>query len=408
MVRLPSPLPFVLRVPIDDVGQDPATGRDVVLLSDESLPVSYDGDMGCWRLAKGEGLDWRLDDPVWRAAAGGWVTGSLEDFARRPDISSAIREVSLPPVPMVANGARPVPRTIHYIWIGEDGMPQDLAANVRSNASHSDTFRSVVHVHAESARGLAKLRSQLHAPGIAVSDLREEPFFADFMASPLAGYYRYFIGDSGRNYGAASDMLRVKLMHRHGGIYLDVDDTIMRSPRVDALFAGPDDLLLNNMVIVAHYGFHGYCSSNFACHPGNAVLAGMADEMERRLVAERALFEAPRPWRSGAAEGDGSYGDSSMLAYILEIFRLTGPLVFNDVLREMRPDYYWIERHLLGAYLKLNWSPAEPRYVATDYMNRLHAAKNHYLPFGEQAFEVRIGSAHSWNPVAGAQAQSTR
>jgi Glycosyltransferase sugar-binding region containing DXD motif len=410
----PTP-PFVLQVPIDDVGQDPLTGRDRVLLDGKALPVAYDADLGCWRLTAGQGMNWRLDDPVWRVESGGWRSGSFDDFARAPVLPSAIQTVSLPPVPALPNDARPVPRTIHYIWIGEAGMPEDLAANIRANASRSGAFSSVVHVHAESAPGMAKILAQLgYDPNITVSDLREEAFFAEFMGSTLAGFYRYFNGESGRNHGAASDILRVRLMHHYGGIYLDVDDALASTPGADAvLLAGPDDLLLNNMVVVAHYGFHGYCSSNFACHPGNPVLEGMAAEMERRLVAERTFFDTPRPWRHGDMAGKNSYDDPSMLAYILEVFRLTGPLVFNDVLREMRPDCYWIEQNMLAAYLKLNWSPAEPRYVANAYMDRMQGAKEHYLPFAEGAFAVRVGSAHSWNPTVaaptdGPQAQSMR
>jgi hypothetical protein len=47
-----------------------------------------------------------------------------------------------------------------------------------------------------------------------------------------------------RNYAAASDILRYRLIDEYGGIYLDCDDTIDVSFAGAPLKAGPNDVLL--------------------------------------------------------------------------------------------------------------------------------------------------------------------
>ncbi|WP_189338908.1 glycosyltransferase [Chromobacterium amazonense] len=263
----------------------------------------------------------------------------------------------------------------------------------------------LLHAHVQSQQGWKRLVAQFPSQsGVELVDLSDEAHFATLNAGPLGPFYRYFIGATGQNYGAASDILRVHLLHQYGGIYMDVDDVvsgaITRHP-----YAGPDDLLLNRMVSVERYDFHGYPNSNFACHAGNDVLAAMLDEMARRLGAETDLFDAPRPWRA-ANRAPTKVEYAEMQTYIRRIFRLTGPGLFNDMLRVNRPDYYWLERDLLNAYQRLSVSPTEPRVLVEDYFGRMHAAKAFYLPFSEPSFDVSIGHAHSWNPDVGISVSS--
>ncbi|WP_440030300.1 glycosyltransferase family 32 protein [Chromobacterium amazonense] len=362
--------------------------------------MAYCVETGHWFLLEPSEYGLVPSQPIRRRAPGHWEV--VQEVGRDVPALAAgqWQGIDLPPLPVLASAPCPLPRVIHYVWIGEHGLPGELAHTLWQSVEHCTDYRVRLHAHTQTEEGWQRLMEQFPAAsGVELVDLSGEAHFAAFNTGPLGRFYRYFISAAGRNYGAASDILRLHLLYQQGGIYLDVDDMvsggITRHP-----CAGPDDLLLNRMVLVELYGFHGYANSNFACHAGNRVLAAILDEMARRLNAEVDLFDAPRPWRPAGREPTEEE-HAGMLAYIQRIFRLTGPGLFNDVLRASRPDYYWIERDLVSAYQRLSVSPAEPCVLANDYFERMHAAKAFYLPFAEPSFDVSLGSAHSWNPVCG-------
>lgn len=391
--------PYTVSLPMDDI-ETADGGGYLARVQGEARAVAYHVESGHWFLLAPSEYGLVPSQPIRRRAPGQWEPVA-EVGAGAPGLAATRWQgIDLPPLPVLASDPRPLPRVIHYVWIGEHGLPADLAQNLRQNAQRCTGYRVRLHAHTQTAEGWRRLVEQFPAAsGVELVDLAGEAHFAALDAGPLGRFYRHFIGVAGRNYGAASDILRVHLLHQQGGIYLDVDD-VVNGVITHHPCAGPDDLLLNRMVLVEQYGFHGYANSNFASHAGNRVLAAMLDEMAHRLDAEAGLFDAPRPWRP-VGRAPTAAEQAGMLAYILRIFHLTGPGLFNDVLRASRPDYYWIERELVGAYQRLSVSPAEPRVLADDYFERMHAAKAFYLPFAEPSFDVSIGSAHSWNPARG-------
>ncbi|KVC71740.1 hypothetical protein WI75_25500 [Burkholderia ubonensis] len=291
-----------------------------------------------------------------------------------------------------------IPRLVHFIWIGDAPLPTMLAQRIIQNAARCPGFQCRLYIEASDPVAQQRLANCFPpASGITLVDLQCDARFQAFLETPLGRFYRHFASPAGNNYSAASDILRAYLLHRDGGLYMDVDDSISRPVSADyELTAGSDDVLLNRMVTVKEYDFSGYPSSNFACQPGNPVLAAWLEEMTHRLGRATEFLKRPRPWEhiNGA---DRSY----LLEYITTIFHLVGPGVFNEVLRTCRPDHYYIERDLLTAYRITTISPAEPRYVVERYFNAMHAAKAYYLPFAEPTFDIEIGSAHSWNlPVS--------
>jgi hypothetical protein len=397
---VPVPVPYVLSIPMDDVELSD-DGRYRIQIDGEPHVVAYHVELDCWFLLKPSPMGHLLAEPVWRTRPGQWHVGNPDTFSQRPSLGVNRRsEIVLPPVTPLTPNAQPLPRTIHYVWIGEVGVPEALVETMSNNVRRCPGYRMMLHAHASTPAGWQRLQEQFPPQsGIELIDLGGESHFDAFQQSTLGKFYQYFIGEAGRNYGAASDILRVYLLHREGGIYMDVDDQLAHPLAADlTLSAGLDDLLLNTMVDVKQYAFHGYSNNNFACHAGNPVLAEMLREMERRLSAEESLFLKPRPWRK-SQDGGSRAEREEMLVYILSIFRLTGPDLFNDVVRALRPDYYLLEEAMLNAYGKLTMSPSEPLYVAEDYFDRMHAAKALYLPFSELPFKVKVGSAHSWNPV---------
>jgi hypothetical protein len=387
----------VIHIPVDDVEREPVTGNPVIRLGGDLRRVAWHADLGCWLIVTGNPCACTLGDPVWRTGTGCWHTGSAEEFMVAPVLPSRAITFTLPPVPPVAEDASPVPAVIHFVWIGDHGIPADLLANIARNVSRSPGFACTVHGHADTAGGRALLQQQVISAGARFNDLTNDPAFARFMASGLGACYRQFIPEASRNLGAASDLLRVVLLYEHGGVYLDCDDCIESTwPAPDQLLAGAQDILLNKMVRVPHLGFRGYNSSNFACHPGNPVLAALLKEMQLRLEGASAFLASPRPWRE-ATVADDLESVQQMEIYKLRILHLTGPVVLNDVLSGLRPDYYPIEALMLHAYQQLNPHPGDPCVLADDYFERMHAVKRHYLPFADGPFAVTVGNADSWN-----------
>lgn len=396
----PSDTAHVIHVPVDDVEREAVTGNPVVRLDGECRRVAWHADLSCWLMVEGNPCARTLGQPVWRTAARCWRSGTAAEFIHAPSLPSRTVAFTLPPVPDIPVDATPVPALVHFIWIGEHGMPAELLDNIAANVKLSPGFTCIVHGHALTVDGLATLRAQIASAGASFDNLAESPVFATFVASPLGRFYRSFLPSAQRNLGAASDILRACLLHDYGGVYLDCDDRIEATwPAPDQLLAAPNDILLNKMVRVPHLGFRGYNSSNFACHPGSPVLAALMAEMLLRLEAAADVIAMPRPWRE-AVQADDPESVQRMEIYKLRILHLTGPVVLNDVLCGLRPDYYPIEAWLLHAYEQLNPVPGEPCVLADDYFERMHAAKRHYLPFAEGPFGVAVGNADSWNRQA--------
>lgn len=388
---------FTFEVPTNGILADPDTGYDMIDLDGTLQRVAYHVDLGIWRVLEGDPGHRRLGPSVWRAAGGEWRIGTYEECLGRLDLQATFEFIELPAVPGINEAATPVPRLIHFIWIGENGIPDALARNITVNAQRGTGFRTIVHVHAETATGMARVRAQLTSSGVEVNDLLNEPAYARFMQSPLGPFYTRFLADPTRNYGAASDMLRMHLLYTYGGIYMDCDDTIVNAFPVDAvLLAAPDDLLLNAMISAPSVDFAGYNQSSFACQPANPLLTKILDSMAARLQGAADFMAAPRPWRTASTDSDPSRS-TELNAYVARILALTGPSIFSQVLQQARPDYFAIERSLLSAYEKTTYGPGEPRYVADVYMDAMRAAMAYYVPFAHAPFEIVIGNADSWN-----------
>lgn len=390
---------YIVSVPMDGVEMS-EDGRYRIIINEQRRVVAYHVELASWVLLKSSPVGMVPDVRVSFGGSGRWQVGSANTSDGRPKTrSSRWSKVVLPPVVDTPLRARPIPRTIHYIWIGDSGMPEHLVRTVLQNACHCSDYHVRIHTHTSTLSGLQRLQTQFASqPSIEVVNLFCEPHFAIFQNSTIGRFYRYFVNEKWRNYGAASDILRLHILHREGGIYMDVDDKIKGKIHPNFyLYAGPDDILLNRMVEVEKYNFDGFPNSNFATHAGNRVIEGMLDEMSRRLCAGKSFFKFPRPWIRTSNKNQENR--TIMLDYIKTIFELTGPTLFNDVLLQLRPDYYDIIPALLRAYEATAVAHTEPRILAYDYFERMHTAKKFYLPFCENTFDVEIGSAHSWNPV---------
>ncbi|WP_250628399.1 glycosyltransferase [Pinirhizobacter soli] len=369
-----SPPSMVVDIPVGGIEVDSHTGVDTALVDGQRLPVQFDLDQRVWTTAHQDG------------------TPSLALACLNDD--SRLRRVELPGMPAVPLNARPIPQFLHFVWVGHRLMPEALVNRVLLNALRTPGFRTIVHVGMDDPSLLAAMRNRLtdRVPWVNVLSLDDEPCFSAFRELPVHRYYRAFIEETTRNYGAASDLLRLWLVYAYGGVYLDVDDVFADEVDINAhLLAARGDLLLGSRYSDPLHGFAGYNQSHFASHAGNPVLMCMLDEACLRLEASPAFF-ADRPWgRPGEPE------DHRMNAYIRAVFHLTGPQLFTDMISALRPDIASVEANLLRAMEVLHYSPDRPRYRAESYLATANAALMHYLPFRDGPFRVVIGSAGSWN-----------
>jgi hypothetical protein len=360
-------------IPVAAIYADPRTGVDTAVVNGCETQVVFDLDSGTWHArTPNEGLSAPLDD---------LATGA------------SFRRIDLPSFPAVPTAITPIPRFLHFVWVGHTTIPDALAQRVVVNALRTPGFRTIVHADVASAALLDALRARLtgEVPWITVINLREEPCFAGFAAHPVYSYYQAFMGETARNYGAACDLLRLWLVYAYGGIYLDVDDLFANEIPPEACpLAAAGDLLLGVNFSVPEYAFSGCCQSHFASHAGNALLTSMLTESAARMQAS-SIFSSCRPWRK-AGEPD----NDDLNAYIREVLRLTGPQLFTDLIATYRPGVLELDADLLKAMEILHYTPERPRYRADRYLAAAAISLAHYRPFRDGLFRVVVGAAGSW------------
>jgi len=360
-------------IPVDGIHVDAVTGFDTALVDGGHIEVLFDFDLDAWRAV----------------AADGQLSGPLQGLARE----SVTRAITLPAFPAVPGDASDIPRFLHFVWVGHMPMPESLAQRVVLNALRTPGFRTIVHADMASMALLSTLHKRFsQVPWITVLSLRTEPCFEGFASHPVYPHYEAFMGEAARNYGAASDLLRLWLVYAYGGIYMDVDDEFANEvPMGACLKASADDLLLGSCYSVVDFDFFSYTQSHFASQPGNALLMQMLAESANRL-ATSPIFSWPRPWRT-----PGEPISLELNTYIREVLRITGPKLFTDVIAEYRSEAFNLEGNLLRAMEVLHYTPDRPRYIASSYLAAAGAALAHYQPFGAGTFQVKVGAEGSWN-----------
>lgn len=361
-------------IPVDGIHVDTVTGFDTALIDGRPMEVLFDFDLNAWRAV--------IED--------GGLSGPLQGLARE----SRTRVVTLPAFPAVPENTSDIPRFLHFVWVGHTSMPESLAQRVVLNALRTPGFRTIVHADMATPALLSMLRERFRqVPWITVISLRTEPSFEGFASHPVYPHYEAFMCEATRNYGAASDLLRLWLVYAYGGIYMDVDDEFVNEVPIEAcLKASADDLLLGSCYSVVEFDVFSYTQSHFASQPRNALLMQMLAESANRL-ATSPIFSWRRPWRT-----PGEPITLELNTYIREVLRITGPKLFTDVIAENRTEAFNLEGSLLRAMEVLHYTPDRPRYLAGSYLAAAGAALAHYQPFGAAGpFQVKVGAEGSWN-----------
>lgn len=389
----------ILKVPLDHVN-DREDGKFYINISGDISPAVWVDDLQCWFLLERQPNGSLSSHPVWLNEDAQWIKGSSLTFSQRPPAYLAKRYlyVNLPPKPAVRTKPnKPVPEIIHYIWIGDNAIPDDLKKTMTDNAARCPSWRFILHVHALNKKTLKRIRHQFPSEGrIIIKNLSLNPDFMTFLLTDSGSFYQRFLEEEHKNYGAASDILRLDVLNRYGGIYMDVDDKITSQiPTGYRLYATHNEVLLHGMLNISVYNFNGFGNSLIACHPGNPVIMAMLDEQTSRLQNAPCFFHKQRPWYTASTK----LPEGEMLDYLKNIFYLTGPVMFTDVLKKLHPEYFLLESNLVTAYKALNVSPSEPRIICNDYLEALENTVRYHFPFAGPEFSVKVGHAHSWNPV---------
>ncbi|MDH1658127.1 glycosyltransferase [Pseudomonas mosselii] len=293
-----------------------------------------------------------------------------------------------------AEGLLPIPKKITCLWVGDQVIDARLLENLSLNAQRLQgsayqirlyLTNALPAVYEENVRLLAAA-----APGLSVLPMEEQAFFQAFRQSTSFEQYQAALEGNGgvaRNYASASDVLRYPMLAHEGGIYMDMDDTLLAAhadgsgAAIDTvdLRTTQDGLLIpppmRNEKLRMNCLFN---TSLIGSHAGNPTLAAISEEMRVRFMAGRDFYDA-KP--SLADDPEGFY------RYAGRLSRLTGPALITDIIDRQWPAL----RNLRHAVNLLSM----PQINAGQFIDVEALAQAIYdqLPLNRIA---RVGGFHSW------------
>ena len=354
----------------------------------------------------------QLDPPAYipRAGQRGLVRAPEARETSHEQRSASLRalgiDLPLPvaiPEPLAEDSLREIPKHGMSIWLGDKVLDEDLLANIANNAQRLEEAgyqyrfylsRTWPEAFEENRRLL-----QQWAPSLTLLPLEEQAVYESFSRTPLFSQYQAAIdGNHGvaRNFSSASDALRYHLLDQEGGLYMDVDDTLLgerrtlmidgvrheehgESLRTLALKTTASGLLLHpplsNELLGMNMQFNG---SMIGSHPGNPTLKAIMEEMHARYAAMPDFYDQ-RP--------DRTLDPQAFHRYSASLNRLSGPAMLTDVVMRELPALRTL-REINNFYVMPNFNAAaliDPQAYA--------AAQRDYLPLARIA---RIGSRNSW------------
>lgn len=310
--------------------------------------------------------------------------------------------VELPPAP--AEPLQPIPKRVMGIWIGERVIGDDLLANIGRNAEQLKNTEYAFQLYLSNANTAAfeeNLRLlAAHAPTLEILPLEQQPVFEAFRQSPYHAQYEAALkgnGVSSSNPASAADILRYRLLDHQGGLYMDVDDTLLAPgeypynkdgvtkglpgealDQVD-LSTTPDGLLLFPPASNQKMGMNWlYNNSLIGSHASNPTLKAISEEILTRFHNEPEFYSS-KPSLSQDPE--------AFYRYASTLCRLTGPGVLTDIVDQRLPA--------LGTLRQIYNLFAMRQINAVAYLDegRYVAATNRLQPLDRIA---KIGGAQTW------------
>ncbi|HDS1780437.1 TPA: mannosyltransferase [Pseudomonas putida] len=294
-------------------------------------------------------------------------------------------------IPTPAPDSAPIPKLISSLWVGDKVISEPLLANLAANAARlSDSEYSMRLFLSKASPTAYEQNARLlaaRAPGLQVLPLEEQGFFRAFRQSRYYAQYEAALDGNGgiaTNYASATDVLRYRMLHHEGGLYMDVDDFLLpdgKGETIDQveLRTPPDGLLLPPPMSNEKMSMNClYNTSLIGSHPGNPLLDAISDEMLARYQTHADFYES-RP--SLEQDPSGFYRYANTLSY------LTGPALLTEV----------VDRHLTGLrtlrqIINLHTMPRVNTYPFIN-PSQANTALKQLLPLNRFA---GVGGNHSW------------
>ncbi|WP_433885530.1 dermonecrotic toxin domain-containing protein [Pseudomonas vranovensis] len=331
-----------------------------------------------------------VDDRLYRPQADGMqevkTGGEVFNAERMATLKALDIDIELPFDFTALNlpGDLDIPAQIYSIWIGDRAIKLELLQNMESNATRVKqgtrpyTLKLYLSSEHPEVFKLNKAALKKHAPTVEVVELETSDFYLGFKESRYFEQYRAAIDGNGgvaRNFSSASDVLRYPLMKYHGGLYLDVDDTLTSEWASVEIKTTAEGLAVkepvSHEVLNLDTGFNTSC---FATQKDNPTLEAISAKSFERYEASREIYRDPRPVAS----------DSTFNAYMRKISHIGGPGVFNDVIDEQLPE--------LRRLRQLCLLRSRPMF-ARDLLSEIQTNFSRFLPLERM---VDIGSENSW------------
>lgn len=310
--------------------------------------------------------------------------------------------IELPPPP--AEPLLPIPKRVMGIWVGEQVISDELLANIRRNAELLNNTEYTFQLYLSNANSAAfeenlRLLSE-HAPTLEVLPLEQQPLLKEFRQSPYHAQYEAALqgnGSSSSNPASAADILRYRLLDHQGGLYMDVDDTLLAPGEYPYHFEGqtkglpgealdqvnlsttPDGLLLFPPVSNQKMGMDClYNNSLIGSHANNPTLKAISEEILARFHNEPEFY---------SSKPSLSHDPDAFYSYARKLCRLTGPRVLTDIVDQRLPALHTLRQiNNLFALRQINAAAFLDHASYADAVKRL-------LPFRRIA---KIGSTQSW------------
>lgn len=317
--------------------------------------VHYDIEMDAF--VSSEDLN-DIEPPYYVAPAPGQSTLSrLQDLRRPVDDAQRMRTLRALGVdlqlPVDFAAMRPVeataiPKKVSCIWVGDKDISTTLLENVGRNAALLQDSEYEFRLFLSTASPEAYARNvdllATHAPTMQVIPLEPHPLFDELRNSRYFAQYTAAIEGNGgvaTNYSSASDVLRYRLLKHEGGLYLDMDDSLLApgektavgqaAERIDSvpLHTSDTGLILSVPVSNESLGMTiRYNSSMLGSHAGNPTLDAISDTMLTRFEARPDFYDS----RPNATEDPEAFQ-----RYAAELNYMTGPGMLNDAIAVSLP-----------------------------------------------------------------------
>lgn len=290
-----------------------------------------------------------------------------------------------------------IPHCVSSIWVGDHVINEALLSNIARNAQRLEAanYRFQLFLTRNSGESFARNVRLLNerAPSLHVVTLEDHPLYHDFAQSEYFAQYQAAIDGNGgvaTNYASAADVLRYRILHHEGGLYMDLDDELLApgapSPTglsaldlaQTPLAATADGLVLGEPLANWRLGMRTLYNNNvIGSHAGNPTLQAISEEMRLRF-AESGDFYTRRPDPTDV---------NAVRAYAMRLSHLTGPALLNAVIARTRPELEQLRQvYNLRSFKVLNIEPFVP-------LDPLRKAVNAFLPLGRL---VAPGGAQSW------------